>query len=302
MRNDCEICGGTNLLCLRERRDGVDIVACQHCGLVWNQEMRDPSEQIRYYREENRVGTPVRRPYLLSMLTRAACVLEFVKDKLQPGMRHLDVGCAEGTLLALTRAHGLQVTGLELDHNFSQFARDVRNIEVHPTTLDDAPLAPNSFDLVSFVHVVEHLFHPLHELGIARWLLRDDGLLYVEVPNLHTPLPSPRRFFRHKHNFYFTANSLRALVSKAGFTPLRLGYSPRDVSIQLLSAKADTAAAPSLEQWRDNPRQIFLKVNRDRHRYLLMLRLLAQHTRKELLGREVLRRYGPMLPELETVA
>ena len=282
----------------------VDIVACKACGLVWNRIMRDPQEQIQFYRTENRAARPVQRPYLLSMLTRGACALEFLGKDIKPEMRHLDVGCADGTLLALTRAHGLKVTGLELDENFSTFARDTRQLEVLPMTLDAAPLEPASFDLISFVHVVEHLFHPLHELGIARRLLRDEGLLYVEVPNMGQPLPGLRRFFRHKHNFYFTGNSLRALIAKAGFTPLRLSYSPRDVSLQLLAIKQPgtaEACPQDLQKWRDDARQIYLHVNRDRRRYLLMLRLLAQQMRKERLNRWAYQHYGPLLPELEMV-
>ena len=46
MRDDCEICGGTSVLSLREQHDGVDIVACKNCGLVWNRTMRNPEEQL----------------------------------------------------------------------------------------------------------------------------------------------------------------------------------------------------------------------------------------------------------------
>jgi 2-polyprenyl-3-methyl-5-hydroxy-6-metoxy-1,4-benzoquinol methylase len=296
MRSDCEICGGEKLLSLNEQREDVDIVACENCGLVWNRIMRDEQGQVEYYKKQYRETGKISRRYLISVLSRAASVLNFLSDDLKPGMRHLDVGCADGTLLALTRAHGLDVTGLELDVNYSRFAREVRQLTVLPTTIEDTDLAPDSFELVSFVHVLEHLFHPICTLRQARELLRDNGWLYVEVPNLCQPLPGPRRFFRHQHNFYFTANTLRSLVSKAGFVPVRIACSRRDVSLQVLAVKGDAAEiSPS---WRDDAQKIYAHVNTDRRRYHLLLRLLRRRIQQERLRHWALDRYGDMLPEV----
>ena len=300
MRSDCEICGGKKLLSLNERREDVDIVACENCGLVWNRIMRDEQGQVEYYKKQYRETGRISQRYLISVLSRAASVLNFLGDDLKPGMRHLDVGCADGTLLALTRAHGLDVTGLELDVNYSRFATEVRQLTVLPTTIEDTDLSPVSFDLVSFVHVLEHLFHPVCTLRQARELLRDNGWLYVEVPNLCQPLPGPRRFFRHQHNFYFTANTLRSLVSKAGFVPVRIACSRRDVSLQVLAVKGDGAEiSPS---WRDDAKKIYAHVNRDRKRYHLLLRLLRRRIQQERLRHWSLDRYGDMLPEVREFA
>lgn len=268
--------------------------------------MAEEPAQIDFYQAHNRAAGGVSRRYLISMLGRAAATLELLRHHLRPGMRHLDVGCAEGTLLALTRAQGLEVIGLELDINFSRFAREVRHLKVLPTTLAAVTLAPAAFDLISFTHVVEHLVHPIQILGVARQLLREDGLLYIEVPNLRQPLPGIRHFFRPKHNFYFTANTLRAVVSQAGFTPLRLGYSQRDGAIQLLSVKAQQDEATlnaNLKRWRDDARRIRDKVRRERKRHYLLLRLLFTRTlRQERMKRRALQRYGALLPELQTAS
>jgi 2-polyprenyl-3-methyl-5-hydroxy-6-metoxy-1,4-benzoquinol methylase len=296
MRSDCEICGGEKLLSLNERRDDVDIVVCESCGLVWNRIMRDEQGQVEYYRKQYREAGKISRRYLISVLSRAACVLDFLGDDLKPEMRHLDVGCADGTLLALTRAHGLDVTGLELDVNYSRFARETRQLRVFPTTIQDTSLPSASFDLVSFVHVLEHLFHPVCTLRLARELLCDNGWLYVEVPNLSQPLPGARRFFRHQHNFYFTANTLRSLVSKAGFTPVRIACSRRDVSLQVLAVKGDVTDHPPA--WREDAKTIYAHVNTDRKRYYLMLRLLKRRIRQERLRNWAFNRYGDMLPEV----
>jgi SAM-dependent methyltransferase len=296
MKNICEICNQAATLGLNETYKGIDVVVCKACGLVWNRNMNDEPEQVEFYTKYNRSGGTLPRRYLVSMLARAASALEFLDNDLKAGMKHLDVGCAEGTLLALTRAHGLEVQGLEIDLNHSRFARETRGLLVLPMTLDAAPLEPNSFDLVSLVHVVEHLVHPIEVLDSARNLLRDGGLLYVEVPNMNQPLPGSRHFFRPKHNFYFTANTLKSLVSKAGFSPVRVGYSSRDGSVQLLCAKG---AAEDKPQWRDDARKVRARVLRERNRHYLLLHTLFTHyLRLQWMKRVMLQRYGHLLPEL----
>ncbi|HEX8833474.1 MAG TPA: class I SAM-dependent methyltransferase [Abditibacteriaceae bacterium] len=303
MKKQCEVCGGTDVLSLDEHFRDVDMVSCTQCGLVWNRNMAEEPEQLEFYQEHNRAEGCVSRRYLVSMLSRAASAVEFLGSNLKPGMRHLDVGCADGTLLSLTRAQGLDVLGLELDIHFSQFARDARHLEVLPMTLDSAPLEPTSFDLISFVHVVEHLVYPTRVLADARELLREDGLLYLEVPNLRQPLPRLRHFFRPKHNFYFTANTLRAVASKSGFTPLQVGYSRRDSSVQLLARKNrsdETAPATTgAPLWRDDAHKIKAKVQRERNRHYLLLRLLfTRKLRQEKAKRWAMELYGDLLPKI----
>jgi 2-polyprenyl-3-methyl-5-hydroxy-6-metoxy-1,4-benzoquinol methylase len=302
MKNDCEICGSINVLPFDLKCEGVDIVACNGCGLVWNRKMQEESAQLAFYQKQNRAAGPFSQRYLVSMLARAAGAVEFLGQNLQPGMRHLDVGCAEGTFLALTRALGLQVTGLEVDINHSRFAREVRQLEVLSATLEEASLDAGSYDFVSLVHVTEHLVYPTQVLTAARDLLRDEGLLYIEVPNLDQPLPGSRHFFRPKHNFYFTANTVRALVAKAGFTPVRLGYSARDTSVQLLARKnpgVSLAGAKLTAPWCDDARQIRDRVQREHARPHLLLKLLFSRVlRQRRFKRLALRRYGKLLPEI----
>jgi 2-polyprenyl-3-methyl-5-hydroxy-6-metoxy-1,4-benzoquinol methylase len=306
-RVTCELCVERDgikprLLSLRERHEDVDMVVCHNCGLTWNRLMRDPQQQVEFYKHENRAKKTIGGAGLRSMLGRAACIVDFMGEELRPGLRHLDVGCAEGTLLALTRAHGLEVQGLELDTNFSQYAREARNIEVLPVVLEDASLQPQSFDVVSFVHVIEHLFHPLQTLRTAHNLLRDGGLLYIEVPNLEQPMPGLRRFFIPKHNYYFTSKTLAAIVTQAGFSIIRTGLSARDGSLQILASKAtmtrEEAIAKASLLPREDARRIVARINRERKRYQLMLPLLWREIQKFYVTRRAVGRYAKLLPDV----
>src|SRR5690606_11834445 len=109
MRNDCEACGTADYQPVYLGRRDTDVVSCAGCGLTWNRAMLRADAQAYYasdYRSEfhddlNAAGFT--RSFLVSMLTRAACLHEFLAADLQPGTRHLDVGCGEGTFLAFSR-------------------------------------------------------------------------------------------------------------------------------------------------------------------------------------------------------
>ncbi len=300
MRMDCESCGGCEHVSVYQADDTTDIVCCSICGLVWNRAML-ASQAVDYYSSDYRAefspdfteAEPFSRGFLVSMLTRASCVVDFLQDELQPGRRHLDIGCGEGTLLALTRERGLVASGMELDQRLVRFARDRYGLAVERGTLDSLPLPAKSFDLVSLVHVVEHLYHPIAVLQQAAALVADGGRLYVEAPNLFRPWQKPSRFFFREHSFYFSANSLRRIVTAAGFSPLRIAESPRDGSLQLLAKKA---ARPHINpQWRDSPADVRAAIARNRWGYYLQLRWLTNKLRRLAQKSQACKTYGHLL-------
>ena len=78
-------------------------------------------------------------------------------------------------------------------------------------------------DLVIYCHVLEHLPDPVKELRGVRKVLKEGGLLYIEVPGLRNVRKSYYynqdllRYLQGAHNYHFTLKSLRNCAEKAGF-------------------------------------------------------------------------------------
>ncbi|MBU0610105.1 MAG: class I SAM-dependent methyltransferase [Armatimonadetes bacterium] len=77
------------------------------------------------------------------------------------------------------------------------------------------------YDIILLRHVLEHAHYPLQLLRGLRERLTEDGILCIEVPNLHSGCA--RLFGKHWKNYYvprhiyhFTANSLREIAQLAG--------------------------------------------------------------------------------------
>lgn len=146
----------------------------------------------------------------------------------QPAPRALDVGCGNGAYLLHLRALGWQVAGVEPNSTAALDAGRRFRLFVHSGTLGSAPFARESFDLVTFRHVLEHVPNPLADLRRAACLLRPGGQLLIECPNaaalarrvfssywFHLDLP--------RHLYHFMPQSLGALLRAAGFRVVHMG-------------------------------------------------------------------------------
>lgn len=75
-------------------------------------------------------------------------------------------------------------------------------------------LTPHSVDLVTLIHVLEHLFDPRATLESFKKLLTPGGLVMIEVPNA---AHLSERDFHIAHVTYFSRESLSRLASECGF-------------------------------------------------------------------------------------
>ena len=88
----------------------------------------------------------------------------------------LDVGCGRGTELSFFKQDGWKVVGTELrDHHYSfpVYTKDIWKLKFRP----------GIFDVVMFLHSLEHMIFPSKALNASRVLLKKGGLLLVAVPN-----------------------------------------------------------------------------------------------------------------------
>lgn len=101
----------------------------------------------------------------------------------RPRGKLLDVGCHSGFFLRLAKEHGWSVLGVEPSEVTAQFGRDYFGLEVINSTLEEAALPSEEFDLVTLNDVFEHLPNPASVVAEIRRVLRPDGLLFIKTPN-----------------------------------------------------------------------------------------------------------------------
>jgi len=96
----------------------------------------------------------------------------------------LDVGCGSGTFLSDARDAGWTMSGMEINPEFPAFCRKELGIEdVKVGLVSDPPFPEASFDAVTMLDVLEHMYDPVLSVTQCARLLKPGGLLVVKSPN-----------------------------------------------------------------------------------------------------------------------
>ena len=81
----------------------------------------------------------------------------------------------------------------------------------------------SKYDLIVIRHVFEHTLDPINFLDNVKKLLSKNGKIYIAVPNMmNISGPLHLFWFRAVHTFYFSKNTLLAIMSIAGFKHLSI--------------------------------------------------------------------------------
>jgi 2-polyprenyl-3-methyl-5-hydroxy-6-metoxy-1,4-benzoquinol methylase len=181
--------------------------------------------------------------------------------------RVLDVGCATGYLARELVERGCQVSGVEYDADAAEQARPALE-RVVVGDLEELDLVeefgPESFDVVIFGDVLEHLRDPLAVLRKARPLLARGGSVVVSIPNVahaavRLALLKGRWEYRSlgllddTHLRFFTRESLREMLYKAGLSLVEVRRTTADVWGTELAIKPEDYPADLVESVLEDP-------------------------------------------------
>ncbi len=226
----CALCGS------RERRvlffEGAHtLVRCASCELVYVTPRREAAALIREVYDASYWHSPAARErgYSDYALDEALYLRTF--QRRFAGLTHLlprsgkalEVGCAAGFSLQVLADRGFDVFGIEPSAPIRALAEQRYGKErIHAGTLDDAPFAAASFDLIVMWDVLEHLPDPLGALRKARELLAPAGRLVLETQNVEAfaarLLGKRWTHFKHEeHLVHFSPATLRRALDASGF-------------------------------------------------------------------------------------
>ncbi|MFN8535550.1 MAG: class I SAM-dependent methyltransferase [Dehalococcoidia bacterium] len=157
----------------------------------------------------------------------SAAVMQYVA-RIAPTGRLLDVGAASGLLVEVARAQGYEAMGIEPSSVAIATAHQ-RGRPVQHGYFTSGVFARQSFDLIVFQHVLEHVPSPGSLLDVAREVLRPGGRVFVIQTNFEGTVPSllGRRWpgwVQQEHFIHFTTPGLSRLLETQGFVVEDIRY------------------------------------------------------------------------------
>ena len=221
-----------------QRNIPLRIVKCSQCGLVYANPR--PSEEILI----NNYIKMIDPDYLKEERGRRLSAESILRElrRLKKTGRLLDVGCAAGFLLDEACKYGWLAYGVELSKWAVDYARDKFGLkDVSQTTLKKAAYPSNYFDVVVLKDSIEHLTDPKNTLIEIRRILKPDGIICVNTPDISSLISKilQARWWgvKQAHLYYFNQKSLRAMLNAAGFTSIKTKTHARIFTVQYLVNK-----------------------------------------------------------------
>ena len=228
----CPVCGSVlhDLLYAQRFEDfaagsitsAYDVVACRMCGMCFASGLPDQARFSEYYDRSSKYDQMAEGAEVSPFDTKryadgARFIAAHVADRTGPV---LDIGTATGGLLVALRDLGFtSVHGIEPSPEAARKARETHGLDVIAGDARAARTWTSGFAVVSLVAVLEHLVDPGAALREILDLLNPDGTLYLLVPDAERfsdHVDAPYQEFSVEHINFFTAASLRNLLSSVG--------------------------------------------------------------------------------------
>jgi SAM-dependent methyltransferase len=214
------------------------IVRCSNCGFIFTSPQFSPEEYARIYAAVHAggdAGSPLR--------ARFAALAQRVR-LVETAGRFLDFGCGSGAFL--DEMAGYDGIGFEVQADVpGGVARQGRIVtgDILADNIEQAGLAPRSFDFIVAWDVLEHLAAPTRQMERLNSLLKPGGRLYLTVPNSASWVArlsgEKWNMLLLEHLWYFDPATLTRFLERCGFaidTIKAIGY-PVDLATVFLRSR-----------------------------------------------------------------
>jgi SAM-dependent methyltransferase len=245
----CGLCNSMDHEVLATRGKGhqpLTTALCRSCGLVSHHPLPSAAEVAAFYAKEYRFAykggfEPKRKHSLRALrgaLSRASRLMPFLRGS----ARILDIGASSGEFVYVMAQQGFEASGIEPNEAYADFARQSYGVAMQTGGFEQAAPDQASLHLVTMNHVLEHVADPWQALRRIHAWLAEDGVLFLEVPNLSASDKQVANIFHRAHIWNFTPETLLLLAWQCGFVAME-GEDTRHTSV-VLRKRRDGDAAP----------------------------------------------------------
>ncbi len=173
----CYLCGSIDYR-FWDKNNNSGLLKCNKCGLIYKNQLPNKQELEKKYSCYSCFGEPDSREKHV-LISRVKKIEQYCPQR----GKLLDVGCGIGLLLEAAQEYAWDIRGIEPQEEAVVKISDTVRDKVILGTLTRGLFENNTFDVVVFWSVLEHISTPLEILIIARDILRKGGLLVIQTPN-----------------------------------------------------------------------------------------------------------------------
>jgi len=206
--------------------NGYKLLKCPSCQLIFakkNEPKILKSEKIYedYYKKE----TASRFGFVIEWVVKAFRFMRAYRiSVLRPNSKSiLDIGSGRGWMLYFMKKYFKyeRTVGTQIADNAYKFSKEKLKLEIYDKDFLELSFE-KKFDIITILHVLEHVKEPERYVEKMYKLLNKEGILFVEVPNYDawTRKLTKKHWLaldlKH-HLTFFTLSSLTSLLEKYNF-------------------------------------------------------------------------------------
>jgi 2-polyprenyl-3-methyl-5-hydroxy-6-metoxy-1,4-benzoquinol methylase len=209
----------------QSREEAIRTVICVGCGLAYANPQLDDEEiaslYTTFYRDTERIPEQHFNEKEVQSRERISWLMRrYRRDHASV----LEIGCSEGVLLRQMR-DGLHwsVAGFEPFRPYALHGIHNWGLDIETSFFSGAQCS-RRFNIVTFMHVIEHIPDPITFLRDVGGVLEKDGHIFFETPNLWRPKVGriSAALFASPHLAIFSPKSVALLLEKSGFELIEL--------------------------------------------------------------------------------
>ncbi len=199
------------------------VVICSQCGLTFLNPQPTAASLKRfyereYYSDKKEAVDPQKR--VKEKLWQRDILLTWLMEQLPPvrNWSILDIGCGYGEWLQHFDKSN-RLLGIEQSESAAHSANKDFGVDVRQIDFMENGYAPETFELVTGLAIIEHVLDPLAALVEVNRITKPGGYAYLQTPDLRGLVlrKGIARFFKVVHTYYYTEATLASLFRKAGF-------------------------------------------------------------------------------------
>jgi len=202
------------------------INTCNGCGLVYSTPIFEQEQVLELY--SNFSEANVAEGEIENVRVTMRNYYELGRPFLPRKQRALDIGCDIGLLLEVmqsegfTELHGLEPVGIAR----AQAVKRVPGADISGSFYEDTDFQNIGFDLITLIHVLDHLVRPDMVLDRVYHDLQSGGICIAVVHDIESVLARlmGERFpvLNYFHHYFFSRRTLQSLFVTRGFEVLAL--------------------------------------------------------------------------------
>ena len=225
----CYNCGCTDYKIMhkgvRDNAD-IDVLQCKKCGLVF---LSDNSHiGPDFYENGGMIAGYSLESWINNTKIDDKRRFLFLKNKIKNKVL-TDFGCGNAGFLNNAKNVCKKVYGVELQKDLYEYFRSC-SLDI----FQNISQIPEKSDIITIFHVLEHTKDPVKTLESMKSALKENGRVFVEVPNTKDALISlykSKKFqdfvFWSCHLYIFDKKTLEQTVKKAGYKIEKFSYIQR---------------------------------------------------------------------------